>query len=59
MATWEAEPLPTEPDPPIDHDYWGGTWGGLGAAALFGVFGVLPAFGLLRWWGGTRRRKIA
>ncbi|MBC2932988.1 hypothetical protein [Nocardioides sp. zg-1228] len=58
MATWEAQPLPTEPAPPSDFDYWGGLWGGLGAAVLFGAFGVLPAFGVLRWWVGTRRRKV-
>lgn len=55
MATWEAEPLPDEPDPPSDQDYWGGIGGGIGALVLFGGFGVVPAFLLLRWWVGRRR----
>lgn len=57
MAAWEAEPLPTEPDEPGDFDYWGGAAGGIGAAALFGTFVVLPLFALLRWYVGSRRRK--
>jgi hypothetical protein len=59
MATWDAEPLPTEPVPPSELDEWGGAWGGIGFAALIGVLGVLPAFLVLRWWIGTRRRKVA
>jgi hypothetical protein len=59
MATWEADPLPTEPAPPGDVDEWGGLGGGIGFAALFGVVVVLPAFLVLRWWVGTRRRKAA
>ncbi len=58
MAAWEAEPLPTEPDAPGDFDYWGGVLGGLGAAALLGTFVVLPLFALLRWYVGSRRRKV-
>lgn len=58
MAAWEAEPLPTEPDEPGEFDYWGGVLGGLGAAALFGTFVVLPLFALLRWYVGSRRRKV-
>lgn len=58
MAAWEAEPLPTEPDEPSEFDYWGGVPGGLGAAALFGTFVVLPLFALLRWYVGSRRRKV-
>lgn len=58
MATWEAEPLATEPDEPNDFDYWGGTGGGIAAAGLMGAFGVVPAFLLLRWFVGSRRRKV-
>lgn len=57
MATWEAEALPTEPDAPNDFDYWGGTGGGIMAAILMGVVGVLPLFLLLRWYVGSRRLK--
>ena len=59
MATWEADPLATEPEPVDDTDGWGGTWGGVAAAVLFGGCVVLPAFAALRWWVGTRRRKAA
>lgn len=59
MATWEADPLPTEPAPPDDFDEWGGPWGGLGFALLIGGLVVLPAFLVLRWWVGTRRQKVA
>lgn len=58
MATWEAEPLSTEPYQPSDFDYWGGIGGGLAAGGLMGVFGVVPVFLLLRWFVGTRRRKV-
>lgn len=58
MATWEAEPLPTEPAAPNDFDYWGGTGGGIAAGALMGAFGVVPLFLLLRWYVGSRRRKV-
>lgn len=59
MATWEADPLATEPAPPNDFDEWGGPWGGLGFAVLIGGLLVLPAFLVLRWWVGTRRQKVA
>lgn len=59
MAAWEAEPLPTAPAEPSDSDYWGGVGGGIGAAVLFGGFVVLPLFALLRWYVGSRRRKVA
>lgn len=58
MVTWEAEPLATEPDPPNDVDYWGGIGGGIASAGLMGVLGVVPAFLLLRWFVGSRRRKV-
>lgn len=58
MATWEVEPLATEPDEPSDFDYWGGTGGGIAAAGLMGAIGVAPAFLLLRWFVGSRRRKV-
>jgi hypothetical protein len=57
MVTWEAEPLPTAAEAPHDNDYWGGIGGGIGAAVLFGALGVVPAFLLLRWYVGSRRRK--
>lgn len=59
MATWEAVTLPTEPDEPGDFDYWSGVGGGLAATLLFGGLGVVPVFLLLRWYVGTRRRKVA
>lgn len=59
MATWVAEPLPTEPTEPNDSDYWGGVGGGIAAGALMGAFGVVPVFLLLRWYVGSRRRKVA
>lgn len=57
MATWEAQPLPTEPDAISEEDYWGGISGGILAAVLFGGLGVVPVFLVLRWFVGTRRRK--
>lgn len=59
MAAWEAQPLPTEPDPPGDFDYWDGVGGGLSAAALLGAFVVVPVFLLLRLYVGSRRREVA
>ncbi|GAA1936754.1 hypothetical protein [Nocardioides hwasunensis] len=59
MATWEAEPLPTEPAEPSDFDYWGGVGGGLAAAALMGALGIAPLFLLLRWYVGSRRREVS
>lgn len=59
MAAWEAEPLPTEPTPPNEFDYWGGVGGGIAAAVMFGTFLVLPLFALLRWYVGSRRRKVS
>lgn len=59
MAAWEAEALPTAPAEPNHSDYWGGVGGGIAAAALFGGFIVLPLFALLRWYVGSRRRKVA
>ena len=59
MATWEAEPLPTGPDEPSDFDYWGGAGGGIAAAGLIGAVGVVPVFLLLRWYVGSRRRKVS
>ena len=58
MTTWEAVPAADEPYQPSDFDYWGGVGGGIAAASLFGVFLVLPAFLVLRWFVGTRRRKV-
>lgn len=58
MVTWEASPLPTEPAEPNDSDYWGGLGGGIFAGMLMGAFGVVPAFLLLRWFVGSRRRKV-
>ncbi|GAA5124354.1 hypothetical protein GCM10023339_45700 [Alloalcanivorax gelatiniphagus] len=57
MSTWEAVPLPTEPEEPSDFDYWEGVGGGIAAGALLGTFVVAPVFLLLRWFVGTRRRK--
>lgn len=59
MATWQAVPLPTEPDRPGDFDEWGGIGGGLAAAGLAGGFIVVPLFLALRWYVGARRRKAA
>ena len=59
MVTWEAVPLDDEPYVPNDFDYWSGIGGGLTAAALMGGFLVVPLFLLLRWYVGTRRRKVA
>ncbi|WP_210648932.1 hypothetical protein [Nocardioides sp. SYSU D00065] len=59
MAEWEAEPLPTRPEPVHDYDSWGGIGGGLAAGALMGLFGVVPVFLLLRWFVGTRRREVS
>ncbi|NYE35306.1 hypothetical protein F4692_000410 [Nocardioides cavernae] len=59
MAAWEAEALPTAPAEPNDSDYWGGVGGGIAAAGLFGTFIVLPLFALLRWYVGSRRRKVS
>jgi hypothetical protein len=58
MTTWEAVPADDGPYEVSDFDYWGGPWGGLGAAALFGAIGVLPVFFLVRWFVGSRRRKV-
>lgn len=58
MTTWEAVPV-DDADDPGESDYWGGTWGGIGAAALFGTFVVVPLFLLLRWVVGLRRRKVS
>jgi hypothetical protein len=57
MSTWEAEPRPTEPAAPSDFDYWG-EGGGIAAALLLGTLVVLPVFALLRWYVGSRRRKV-
>lgn len=59
MATWAAEPLPTEPAEPGRSDYWSGVGGGIAAGALMGAFGVVPVFLVLRWYVGSRRRKVA
>jgi hypothetical protein len=59
MSTWEAVPLPTEPDEPRDFDYWDGVGGGIAAGLLLGAIVVAPVFLLLRWFVGTRRRKAA
>ena len=59
MAAWEAVPLRAEPDEASDQDYWGGAGGGLAAAGVMGALGVVPAFLVLRWYVGTRRRKAA
>jgi hypothetical protein len=59
MAAWEAEPLPTAPDEPSDFDYYDGVGGGIAAALLYGALGVVPAFLLLRWFVGSRRREVA
>lgn len=58
MSAWEAQPLPSEPDEPSDVDHWGGAGGGVAAALLLGTFVVLPLFALLRWYVGSRRRKV-
>lgn len=59
MAAWEAEPLPTAPAEPTGYDYYEGVGGGITAALLYGAFGVVPAFLLLRWFVGSRRREVA
>lgn len=59
MTTSEAVPLPTQPDEPGDSDYWGGIGGGLAAALLLGALIVVPLFFLLRWYVGSRRRKVS
>lgn len=59
MATWEAQALPTEPDPEIGDEEWGGVAGGLTMATFFGVFVVVPLFLGLRWLVVSRRRRDA
>ncbi|GAB3031495.1 hypothetical protein GCM10011376_24770 [Nocardioides flavus (ex Wang et al. 2016)] len=57
MVTWGAEPLPSEPREPSRNDYWG-AGGGVAALLFVGAFVVLPLFALLRWYVGSRRRKV-
>ena len=59
MATWDAVPADEGPYEPSDFDYWSGIGGGIAAALLFGSFIVVPVFLLLRWYVGSRRRKVA
>lgn len=51
MATWEADPLPTEPAPPDDFDEWGGPWSSTGYGSL-----ERDLLGALRVGGSGRRR---